>query len=112
MKDNQDLQFAPLYGTDGRTDSMASGDGGGSLTMTATIGCRDQAYRVYGSLYHHDQDASREGNRGECVARGNSATEALTRWCDAAAKLGWRDEGIEEIRQEMSEEIAELDLPE
>lgn len=112
MKSNKQLGFAPLYGDQrygyGSERSYENSDGGGSLSMHATIGRKGGTYRVYGYLWHNEQDASREGKHAECCARGATPEEALERWCREAMRLGWLSAGIAEIRMEIADRLAEM----
>ena len=106
MRGNFELGFRDLADNE---EIDAEGDGGGPLTMYAELGQRGKVYRIYGYLYQYDQDASREGIRGECCARGESAIEAIYMWAGNASDLGWFPQGIARIKMEMLDAVAELE---
>ena len=73
MKSNKKLGFANVHEI-----SEGTGDCGGSLTAQVQVGRKNDVYRAYVYLYHHEQDASREGVKDELCARGASVAEAIT----------------------------------
>lgn len=113
MKSNATLGFTPIFGDgdashgygDGRT--WANADGGGSLTIHATIGLRGQQYRAYAYTYHNEQDASREGIVQTCAARGESPQAAMDSLLRKATELEWSRTGLAKIAAEISDELAE-----
>lgn len=72
MKSNRELGFVKIHEI-----SEGSGDVGGSLSANVSIGKRGEVYRAYCYIWHHEQDASREGVKGDLCARGESAEEVL-----------------------------------
>ena len=98
MKDNDVLGFTPMV------EGELVADAGGSLTVNATIGVRATSYRVYAYLFHHEQDASREGKRDEAAARGSTYEDALSRWRLAALRRGWSAPGVEAVYSDMLDE--------
>jgi len=111
MKDNRELGYVPpeMIEWSAVCNRLSCLNGGGTLTMHADIGQKGKVYRVYGYLWHNDQDASREGIRGECCARGSTADEAIHCWAANASDLGWFPQGIAQIKMEMLDALAELE---
>jgi hypothetical protein len=73
MKSNQDLGFGAVHAI-----SEGIGDAGGTLTAHLMVGRKGNVYRAYLYLWHHEQDASREGVRDALCARSASVAEVLT----------------------------------
>ena len=110
MKSNKQLEFTPMYGHEGYAygddRSCETADAGGTLTLTATIGKKGTTYRVYAYLWHSEQDASREGYRGQCCGRGQVPDEAMDTFRRNAIAIGWESRPIDEVLVEMREVLA------
>lgn len=104
MKSNKTLGFTEV--------GSGSGDAGGSETADLTVGRRgDVVYRAYCTIYHSEQDASREGVVDDLSARGDTADEAIGTLAERAADQ-WSDERARGVRRaiiEAADEIAAID---
>ena len=112
MKSNRELGYEPLYG-EARKQLGAEKSWENdytyvsTLSLHVTIGRRGAEYRVYGYTYHNEQDASREGIRGECCGRAKTPEEAMSQFRKNAASLGWHMQGVDKVLLDMRESLVD-----
>jgi hypothetical protein len=113
MKTNQELGYEPVYGQvqyalgDDRSWENAY-DYPGTLSLHVTIGHRGREYRVYGYLWHNEQDASREYRAASCCGRATEIDAAISSFLRNAADLGWDKRSVDKTLIEMRESIREV----
>lgn len=106
MKSNNDLGFAEL-----------------TRVGRYSVGEKNGKFRAYGSEWDSNQDASKEMAHHHVCGRGDTATEAIDKMCDAAivagrvvahvhnmqTVLGLSADECETLRAELHEALAELE---
>lgn len=102
MKSNQELGFTEI--------GSGEGDAGSSETADLTVGSREGAgYRAYCTIYHSEQDASRNGVVDELSARSDTPGVAMGILAERAADQ-WSEKRARGVRRaiiEAEDEIAE-----
>jgi hypothetical protein len=81
---------------------------GTSLTANLQVGKRGDTYRAYCYLWHHEQDASREGIRDSLMARGNTPQEAMSELLRRATDQ-WTESQARGVRRAIIEVQESLD---